>query len=138
MRVLMLSWEYPPVMVGGLGRHVHELCRSLASIGHEVTVLTRAGEQRDSEVDEHHNGVRVVRVPPDPALPSLSTDNLIAWTLGLNHALTRAGLSLDGHFDAVHAGIGLDDDTVHLDPLPLLVRDGVRSVAVPAAAAGVG
>jgi glycogen(starch) synthase len=99
----MLSWEYPPVMVGGLGRHVHELCRSLASIGHEVTVLTRAGEQRDSEVDEHHNGVRVVRVPPDPALPSLSADDLIAWTLGLNHALTRAGLSLDGRFDVVHA-----------------------------------
>lgn len=42
------------------------------------------------------------------------------------------------HFDAVHAGVGLDDDTVHLDPLPLLVRDGVRSVAVPAEAAGVG
>ncbi|MEV4987170.1 glycosyltransferase family 1 protein, partial [Micromonospora sp. NPDC053811] len=22
-RILMLSWEYPPVLVGGLGRHVH-------------------------------------------------------------------------------------------------------------------
>ncbi|MGQ5263236.1 glycosyltransferase family 4 protein, partial [Micromonospora sp. ZYX-F-536] len=25
LRVLMLSWEYPPVLVGGLGRHVHAL-----------------------------------------------------------------------------------------------------------------
>ncbi|MFC0097452.1 glycosyltransferase family 1 protein, partial [Micromonospora marina] len=24
-RILMLSWEYPPVLVGGLGRHVHAL-----------------------------------------------------------------------------------------------------------------
>ena len=23
VRVLMLSWEYPPLLVGGLGRHVH-------------------------------------------------------------------------------------------------------------------
>ncbi|HEV7707357.1 MAG TPA: glycogen/starch synthase, partial [Asanoa sp.] len=40
-RVLMLSWEYPPVVVGGLGRHVHSLATSLAAAGHEVTVVTR-------------------------------------------------------------------------------------------------
>ena len=45
------------------------------------------------------------------------------------------------HFDVVHAGAGLDknaDATVHLDPIPLLVRDGVLSIAVPAEAAGAG
>ncbi|MGA8547422.1 MAG: NifU family protein [Mycobacterium sp.] len=40
------------------------------------------------------------------------------------------------HFDVVHAGAGLDDldDRAerHLDPVPLLVRDGVLSIAVPA------
>jgi Fe-S cluster biogenesis protein NfuA/nitrite reductase/ring-hydroxylating ferredoxin subunit len=37
------------------------------------------------------------------------------------------------HFDVVHAGAGLDDDAQrHLDPIPLLLRDGVLSVAVPA------
>jgi Fe-S cluster biogenesis protein NfuA/nitrite reductase/ring-hydroxylating ferredoxin subunit len=37
------------------------------------------------------------------------------------------------HFDVVHAGARLDDGTVdHLDPIPLLLRDGVLSVAVPA------
>ena len=30
LRVLMLSWEYPPVVVGGLGRHVHALATALA------------------------------------------------------------------------------------------------------------
>ncbi|MFV2020246.1 glycogen/starch synthase, partial [Micromonospora sp. LOL_023] len=39
-RVLMLSWEYPPVVVGGLGRHVHALSVALANAGHEVTVVT--------------------------------------------------------------------------------------------------
>jgi Fe-S cluster biogenesis protein NfuA/nitrite reductase/ring-hydroxylating ferredoxin subunit len=37
------------------------------------------------------------------------------------------------HFDVVHAGAGLDDGTDrHLDPIPLLVRDGVLSIAIPA------
>ena len=36
------------------------------------------------------------------------------------------------HFDVVHAGAGLDDNAHHLDPIPLLLRDGVLSLAVPA------
>ncbi|MFI6431033.1 NifU family protein [Rhodococcus oryzae] len=40
------------------------------------------------------------------------------------------------HFDVVHAGAGLDDGDVHLEPLPVLVRDGVRSVAVPVGVSG--
>jgi Fe-S cluster biogenesis protein NfuA/nitrite reductase/ring-hydroxylating ferredoxin subunit len=37
------------------------------------------------------------------------------------------------HFDVVHAGASLDDGlTQHLDPIPLLLRDGVLSIAVPA------
>jgi nitrite reductase/ring-hydroxylating ferredoxin subunit len=37
------------------------------------------------------------------------------------------------HFDVVHAGAGLDDGPQrHLDPIPLLLRDGVLSLAVPA------
>ncbi|SDZ45082.1 Starch synthase catalytic domain-containing protein, partial [Micromonospora pattaloongensis] len=43
-RILMLSWEYPPVLVGGLGRHVHALSVALAAAGHEVTVVTRHAE----------------------------------------------------------------------------------------------
>ncbi|MEU4338299.1 glycogen/starch synthase, partial [Micromonospora lupini] len=38
-RILMLSWEYPPVLVGGLGRHVHALSVALAAAGHDVTVV---------------------------------------------------------------------------------------------------
>lgn len=44
------------------------------------------------------------------------------------------------HFDAVHAGAGLDEraaETAHLDPIPLLPRDGVLCVAVLAETTGV-
>ena len=41
MKVLLVSWEYPPVVIGGLGRHVHSLATALAEAGHEVVVLSR-------------------------------------------------------------------------------------------------
>jgi Fe-S cluster biogenesis protein NfuA/nitrite reductase/ring-hydroxylating ferredoxin subunit len=41
------------------------------------------------------------------------------------------------HFDAVHAGAGMGESAAHLDPIPLLLRDGVLSVAVIAEATGV-
>jgi Fe-S cluster biogenesis protein NfuA/nitrite reductase/ring-hydroxylating ferredoxin subunit len=37
------------------------------------------------------------------------------------------------HFDVRHAGRGLDGTGTHLEPVPLLVRDGIASVAVPGA-----
>lgn len=40
MKVLMLSWEYPPHNVGGLGKHVTELVPALARAGVEVHLLT--------------------------------------------------------------------------------------------------
>lgn len=36
------------------------------------------------------------------------------------------------HFDVVHAGAGVDHPDSHLEPMPLLVRDGVWSIAVSA------
>ena len=41
MRVLILSWEYPPVVEGGLARHVRKLAENLVADGVEVHVLTR-------------------------------------------------------------------------------------------------
>ena len=40
MRVLMLSWEYPPNIVGGLGQHVNALAPALAERGIEVHLVT--------------------------------------------------------------------------------------------------
>ena len=40
-RVLILSWEYPPIVEGGLARHVRKLSEQLVRDGVEVHVLTR-------------------------------------------------------------------------------------------------
>lgn len=108
MRVLMLSWEYPPVVVGGLGRHVHALARHLTLHGHEVVVLTRHEAGSDASThpstDASIEGVRVVRVAEDPPHLTFEQD-LVGWTLAMGHAMTRAGLSLLGDWrpDVVHA-----------------------------------
>jgi len=39
VKVLMLSWEFPPLVTGGLGRHVAELAPALAQNGVEVHVV---------------------------------------------------------------------------------------------------
>jgi glycosyltransferase involved in cell wall biosynthesis len=39
MRILMLGWEFPPFMAGGLGTAVEGLTRSLVNQGHEVVFV---------------------------------------------------------------------------------------------------
>ncbi|GAA5159123.1 glycosyltransferase family 4 protein [Pseudonocardia eucalypti] len=108
MRVLIVSWEYPPVVVGGLGRHVHALARRLAATGHDVRVLSRQPNGTDATthptLDETVDGVRVLRVAEDPAHLEFDRD-MVAWTLGMNHGLLRAApVWLDGwRPDVVHA-----------------------------------
>ncbi|SDG37849.1 glycogen(starch) synthase [Lentzea fradiae] len=107
MRVLMLSWEYPPVVVGGLGRHVHALATQLAAQGHDVVVLCRQPSGTDAvthpTTDVVSEGVRLVRVAEDPAHFVFEKD-LLAWTLAMGHAMTRAGLALGSwRPDVVHA-----------------------------------
>ena len=60
-RVLILSWEYPPLIEGGLARHVRKLAEQLVSgEGVEVHVLTRGDERM--AVEGMFEGVAVHRV----------------------------------------------------------------------------
>jgi glycogen(starch) synthase len=99
----MLSWEYPPVVVGGLGRHVHALATTLARAGHDVTVATRHAP--GAALDEVVDGVRIVRAPQDPPMIPLDTEHLLAWAVAFNHTLTRAALhaARGEGFELVHA-----------------------------------
>jgi len=61
LRVMMLSWEYPPRIVGGISPHVHELSHQLVRQGVEIHVITKATPLApDEEVDA--GGVHVHRV----------------------------------------------------------------------------
>jgi glycogen(starch) synthase len=103
-----VSWEYPPVVVGGLGRHVHALARRLAVAGHDVRVLSRQPAGTDASThpteDAQVDGVRVLRAAEDPAHLEFERD-LVAWTLGMNHGMLRAAPRWLGDWrpDVVHA-----------------------------------
>lgn len=112
MKVLIVSWEYPPVVVGGLGRHVHHLATSLAGAGHEVVVLSRRPSGTDatthpttSRIDD---GVLVVAVAEDPP-HLLFGEDMLAWTLAMGHAMVRAGIALQ----KPGVGEGWVPDVVH-------------------------
>ncbi len=105
----MLSWEYPPVVIGGLGRHVYQLATALVADGHEVVVLARRPMGTDPAshptTDGVHEGVRVIAAAEDPHEFDFGTD-LMAWVLAMGHAMTRAGLRLQAEGwrpDVVHA-----------------------------------
>ena len=49
MRVLILSWEYPPLIEGGLARHVRKLAENLVCQDVDVHVLTRGREESPAE-----------------------------------------------------------------------------------------
>ena len=97
VKVLMVSWEYPPVVIGGLGRHVHQVATALAAAGHEVVVLSRRPFDTDPSThpttDDVSEGVRVVAAAQDPHEFDFGSD-MMAWTLAMGHSMTRAGLAL--------------------------------------------
>lgn len=97
MKVLFVSWEYPPVVVGGLGRHVHHLATEMAAAGHDVVVLTRRPSGTDAvshpTTDTVVEGVRILAVAEDPPEFEFGQD-MMAWTLAMGHAFVRAGLRI--------------------------------------------
>ncbi len=95
----MVSWEYPPVVIGGLGRHVHHLATALAEAGHEVVVLSRRPSGTDPSThpstDEIAEGVRVVAAAQDPHEFDFGSD-MMAWTLAMGHAMVANGSGHQG------------------------------------------
>lgn len=101
MRVLLISWEYPPVIEGGLGRHVRKLSEQLVRDGIEVHVLTRGGGRLPAEADQHGVIVHRVREPPFPRDASA----FVHWVEAMNaHMYARASALCDRFdFDLVHS-----------------------------------
>ncbi|TWS26165.1 glycosyltransferase family 4 protein [Tsukamurella sputi] len=100
MRVLLVSWEYPPVVVGGLGRHVHHLALQLRDQGHEVVVVSRQPTGTDPRShptsDSVVDGIRVIMAAEDPLALDFGTD-MMPWVLSMGHSMLRAGLRLAGY-----------------------------------------
>jgi glycogen(starch) synthase len=101
MRVLLISWEYPPVIEGGLGRHVRKLSERLAQDGVEVHVLTRGGGQLPQHEQRHGVMVHRVREPPFPRI----VERFMVWVQDMNDHMAALGLELTagGGFELVHS-----------------------------------
>jgi glycogen synthase len=100
MRALLISWEYPPVIEGGLARHVRKLSEHLVQEGTEVHVLTRGGARLPVEEERHGVVVHRVREPPFPKDPSA----FVRWVESMNADMGELA-------DELLAG--LDVDLVH-------------------------
>jgi glycogen(starch) synthase len=98
VRVLMLTWEYPP-LTGGAAAHVDGLSKALRQAGHDVVVLTVGppGAASPTMTD-----VRVLRAAAD--LPWIPDDDLVARAASANHHLVRLTTELgDWRPGVVHA-----------------------------------
>ena len=100
MKILMLTWEYPPRIVGGIAKVVYDLSKRLIKDGHEVTVVT----YKEGDVPYHENdkGVEVYRVDNYMINPN----NFIDWIMQLNFNLVAKAseiMNKNGKFDVIHA-----------------------------------
>ncbi len=100
MKILMLTWEYPPRIVGGIAKVVYDLSKRLIKDGHEVTVVTY--KEGDVPYYENDKGVEVYRVDNYMINPN----NFIDWIMQLNFNLVAKSseiMNKKGKFDVIHA-----------------------------------
>ena len=100
MKILMLTWEYPPRVVGGIARVVYDISRTLLKDGHDVTVVTY--REGDTPYFEDDKGVKVYRVDNYMINPN----NFIDWIMQLNFnmvAKVNEIMKEQGEFDVIHA-----------------------------------
>jgi len=122
LKVMMLSWEYPPRVIGGISPHVFFLSKSLVEVGVEVYVVTC--DFPGAPAHETIDGVEVYRIDsyktPSPDFATW------VYLMNLNMQKEAATLAarLPGKIDLFHAhdwlvataGIGLK----HVFRKPLL------------------
>jgi glycogen(starch) synthase len=101
MRVLLISWEYPPIIEGGLARHVRKLSEHLEREGVEMHVLTRGGGRLPMTEERHGVVVHRLAEPPFPT----DVKAFVRWVRAMNDDMRRLGErladSLD--FDLIHS-----------------------------------
>jgi glycosyltransferase involved in cell wall biosynthesis len=119
MRILVLTWEFPPRIVGGIARHVAELYPELVKLGHDIHLITvEFGEAPGYEVVE---GIHVHRIPVAPS------HDFFGWVVNMNDSMGYYGgklISEEGVFDLIHAHDWLVGDAAialkHLFKIPLV------------------
>jgi len=97
----MLTWEYPPRIIGGIARVVEGLSEELGKASNEIHIIT-CWEQGQEEFEKKGN-VFVHRVR---TYQEINTTNFIDWVVLMNFTLIEQGNKLIkeiGDFDIIHA-----------------------------------
>lgn len=118
MKVLVLAWEFPPRLVGGIARHVAELYPEIVNLQHEVHLVTvEFGSAPKYEIVE---GIHVHRIPV------AHSNDFFHWIVNMNYSMGTHGgkLILELGFDLIHAHDWLVGDAAialkHTFKLPLV------------------
>ncbi len=119
MKILVLSWEFPPRLVGGIARHVSELYPELVKLGHEIHLITPSCD--NAPMYEVIEGMYVHRIPVDPG------NDFFHWVVNMNESMGSHGgklMSEDESFDLIHAHDWLVGDAAialkHIFKVPLI------------------
>ncbi|HRJ42867.1 MAG TPA: glycosyltransferase, partial [Caldilineaceae bacterium] len=127
MRVLMITWEFPPNMVGGIGKHVAELVPALSQ-----NLLDNPAFHLDVLTNRSAGGARLEQATPNVTIhrvdtPPLAPNDLFNSVVDGNRRLETYALRLaaSAPYDLIHvhdwlvasAGIALK----HFWKVPLVV-----------------
>ncbi|MEZ0537489.1 glycosyltransferase family 4 protein [Caldicellulosiruptoraceae bacterium PP1] len=97
MRILQLTWEYPPRIIGGISRVVENISQNLSK-ENTVYVITFSD---DYERYEDHGKLKIIRVPKY----SLNPLNFVDYIMLMNMALAEKAIYIsnkEGKFDIIH------------------------------------
>jgi len=123
MRIFMLSWEYPPHVVGGLGKHVGDLAPALARRGIHVHVVTPWGNASESTEQAPGLWVHRIAAPTQGGYGTSFYDQAMATNAVLSAASPEL-IERFGPFDLIHTHDWLTAacarDLKHRYKLPLI------------------
>ncbi|GMU81256.1 MAG: hypothetical protein AMXMBFR47_11270 [Planctomycetota bacterium] len=126
LRIVYVSWEYPPQFGGGIGTYVHAAARTMAQRGHDVTVVTLGREPFPQR--ENDGGIHVLRLPLAPGATDDPAGVLRAWQHRSDavaktlHALVRRGVDLIEFADYRGEGVTWLGTTDRANRPPSIVR----------------
>ncbi len=97
MKVAMVTWEYPPRIVGGIAPHCEGLAKALSRLGHDVYIFTL--DFPGTPDWEETEGVKVYRTRSEIGHP-----NFLTWVFLFNHFIEKrlADASQTVDFDVLH------------------------------------
>src|SRR5579875_897766 len=96
MKILHLTWEYPPRIVGGLARHVYYLSKELSKLGNEVLVITL--EFPNVVIEEYKDNLHIYRVKVE-----LASYDFLTWCYAFNHFFEKKIGMVAKEVDLIHA-----------------------------------